>query len=185
MGTITKLPSGKYRAQVRRAGIYRSGTFNRKSEAQGFIATIEGSLNSATGTIVAPNGMTFATLCTAYVDQVQTGRSRRADLAKIAKGVLGPIPAGKLNALHLSEFVKQRLDAGITGQTLAGDLSAVSAVLKWARRVKQIQVDDTLAKNARASLSAQRINTRSNSRTRLPSPDELERITEHVEARPK
>ena len=34
MATITKLPSGKFRAQVRRKGIYKAQTFLRKLDAQ-------------------------------------------------------------------------------------------------------------------------------------------------------
>lgn len=44
MATITKLPSGKYRAQIRRKGIYRAQTFARKLDAQAWAAELERSI---------------------------------------------------------------------------------------------------------------------------------------------
>ena len=41
MPTFSQLPSGKWRVQVRRAGIYRAATFPTKREARDWAAGIE------------------------------------------------------------------------------------------------------------------------------------------------
>src|SRR5690606_2589227 len=41
MATFTKLKSGKWRAQVRKYGIYRSATFSRNTEAKAWAAEVE------------------------------------------------------------------------------------------------------------------------------------------------
>ena len=42
MATFSQLPSGKWRVQVRRSGIYRAATFTRKADARAWAAEIEG-----------------------------------------------------------------------------------------------------------------------------------------------
>lgn len=182
MASIQRLPSGKWRALIRKAGVTKSGTFIRKADATAWAAGIESSISSATGTVRAPAGMTLARVISAYLDQVPAGKTTTANLKRIAADKIGTIGVGSLNALHLSEFVAQRQRDGIAGSTLAGDLSALSGVLRWARRVKQIDLNERLAAEARSSLSAARIDTRSAERTRLPTEDELQRIIAHFEA---
>ena len=182
MASIQRLPSGKWRALIRKAGVTKSSTFIRKADAAAWAAGIEASISSATGTVRAPAGMTLARVISAYLDQVPAGKTTTANLKRIAADKIGTIGVGSLNALHLSEFVAQRQRDGITGVTLAGDLSALSGVLKWARRVKQIDLNERLAAEARSSLGAARINTRSAERTRLPTEDELQRIIAYFEA---
>ncbi len=41
MATVTKLPSGKHRAQVRRQGVYQAQSLTRKIDAQGWAVEIE------------------------------------------------------------------------------------------------------------------------------------------------
>jgi hypothetical protein len=48
MATISKLPSGKCRAQIRRQGIYRAQTFARKLDAQAWAAELERSIEGGT-----------------------------------------------------------------------------------------------------------------------------------------
>lgn len=182
MASIQRLPSGKWRALIRKAGVTKSSTFIRKADAAAWAAGIESSISSSTDTIRAPAGMTLARVITAYLDQVPAGKTTTANLKRIAEDKLGAIGVGKLNALHLSEFVAQRQRDGIAGATLAGDLSALSGVLKWARRIKHIDLNERLAAEARSSLRAARIDTRSAERTRLPTEDELQRIIAYFEA---
>jgi len=73
MATISKLPSGKYRAQVRRQGVYRAQTFARKIDAQGWAVEIERAIESgsARGVMRPAAGMTVANVVEAYVAQVR------------------------------------------------------------------------------------------------------------------
>ena len=183
MATIVKT-GGKWRAQVRRRGISKSATFARKSEAQAWAAQIEGSLSLNTGTIAPPRSMTLTMILMEYMRQVSVGRTAQANLERIAR-MIGHVPARDLSALHMQSFIKDRLSHGASGATIAGDLSALSSALKWARRVKNIDIAERLAAEARTSLTAQRISTRSAERSRIPSEDELARIYAHLEGNPR
>ena len=50
-----------------------------------------------------------------------------------------------LNAVHLRDFIDARQKAG-------ADLSFLSTVLRWAQRVRRLDVNEGLAGEARASL---------------------------------
>jgi hypothetical protein len=68
MATITKLPSGKYRAQVRRQGVYRAQSFSRKIDAQGWAVEIERAIESGSsrGLMRPAAGMTLQDVIAAY-----------------------------------------------------------------------------------------------------------------------
>ncbi|WP_170438809.1 tyrosine-type recombinase/integrase [Ruegeria arenilitoris] len=186
MATITKLPSGKWRAQVRRKGTYKARTFTRKIDATGWAADIERALEGGrtADTIQPPNDMTLAMVVTAYLQQVETGRTTRFNLERIASRI-GGVSLRNLSAVTVQEYVDQRMKDGVGGVTLAGDLSALSSVLKWARYTRKLDVNPDLAKDARAALTTARIDTRSQERDRIPTQDELDRIIAHLEANPR
>ncbi len=186
MATITKLPSGKWRAQVRRKGISKGRTFTRKTDAVGWAADLERSLEGGrtAGTIQAPTDMKLAMVIEAYLTQVNTGRTNRYNLERIASRI-GGVSMRNLSALTVQEYVDQRLKEGITGATLSGDLSALSSVLKWARHSRKIDIDPDLAKDARTALTTARIDTRSQERERIPTQDEIDRICAWFDANPR
>ena len=64
MPTFSKLPSGKWRVQVRKAGIYRGATFDCKREARDWGAAMESQANHAAtgGFLPIPKGATLADL---------------------------------------------------------------------------------------------------------------------------
>ncbi|WP_353472094.1 site-specific integrase [Salipiger sp. H15] len=186
MATITKLPSGKYRAQVRKQGIYKARTFDRKADAKAWAADIERAVGqgSQAGTI-SSEALTFGDLMGAYLEQVETGRTTKATLNRIKGGALGKVKLKHLDAVHMAEFVERRRKDGITGATLAGDLSALSAVLKWGRRVKKLDINEKLAAEARGDLTAARIDTRSQERDRIPTDDELAALVAYFDGNPR
>jgi integrase len=184
MATFQQLPSGKWRAQIRKAGVYKARTFQRKADASAWAATIEASVNAATGTIQPPRSMTINHLVEGYMKDVPIGRTTRFNLDRLKKR-LGDVPVTRFGAADLAGFVSERRKEGAGGVTIASDLSAMSAVLKWARRVKSVDVNDRLANEARAGLTAARINTRSRERTRMPLQVELDAILAHLEGNPR
>ncbi|MEY8140968.1 tyrosine-type recombinase/integrase [Falsihalocynthiibacter sp. CO-5D18] len=184
MATISKLPSGKYRAQVRKHGVYKARTFDRKSDATHWASDVERAIagGSTADTIEPPKDMTLAHVIAAYTNQVTVGRTNLANLERIAKRI-GSTSIRKLNAVDVQGFVEGRLAEGVGGATLAGDLSALSSVLKWARHFKRIDVNPDLAKDARTSLTTARVDTRSNERTRVPTQDEIARLMAYFEGK--
>jgi integrase len=179
MASFSQLASGKWRAQVRRAGMYRAATFATKREAKDWAIQIEAQANhiAAGGFAPVPKGATLADLIDKYIE---TGakvlaRTKGASLAMLRRE-LGKVKLSNLNAVVLRDFVDRRQDDGAGGVTIAADLSYLSAVLKWGRHARQLDIPERLALDARAGLKHRGLNTRGQEREREPTDDELRRI---------
>lgn len=188
MPTFSQLPSGKWRAQVRRGGIYRGATFPTKREAQQWAAGMESQAHhvAAGGYAPVPKGATLADLIDKYTEThaKNPGRTKEATLAML-KRELGKIRLSALNAMVLRDFIDRRVKAGAGGVTIAGDLSFLSAVLKWGKHARHLDVPENLAVEARASLKHRGLDTRSKEREREPTDDELERLYAHWSSNPR
>ena len=179
MATFSQLPSGKWRAQVRRAGLYRNATFETKREAKDWASGVESQANhiAAGGFAPIPKGATVAELIEKYTETNSKlpGRTKAATLAMLSRE-LGKVKLANLNAVVLRDFIDRRSEAGAGGVTIAADLSFLSAVLKWARHARQLDIPERLALEARASLSHRGLNTRGQERDREPTDYELARL---------
>jgi integrase len=188
MSTFSQLPSGKWRVQVRRAGTYRGATFNTKREAKDWAAVIESQANhvAAGGFAPVPKTATLADLIDKYTETVAKlpGRTKEATLAML-RTRLGHVRLATLNAVTLRDFIDQRMAGGAGGVTIAGDLSFLSAVLKWGRHARHLDINDRLALEARESLKHRGLNTRSAERDREPTDDELARLYAHWDGNPR
>lgn len=187
MATFSQLPSGKWRAQVRRSGIYRAATFETKREAKDWASGVESQANhiAASGFAPVPKGATVADLIEKYTETLAKGygKTKTATLAMLHRE-LGKVKLAHLNNLVLRDFIDRREAAGAGGVTIAADLSYLSAVLKWARHARQLDVSERLALEARASLSHRGLSTRSQERDREPTDDELSRLYAHWASNP-
>jgi integrase len=179
MATFSQLPSGKWRAQVRRAGIYRAATFPSKREAKDWAAGIEGQAYhiAAGGFAPVPKGATLEDLIDKYQETVAKlpGKTKGATL-NMLKARLGKVKLASLNAVTLRDFIDRRMEDGAGGVTIAADLSFLSAVLKWGRHARHLDINDRLALDARESLKHRGLNTRGRQREREPSDIELQRL---------
>lgn len=176
MGTFSQLPSGKWRVQVRRAGIYRAATFAKKREAQDWATGIEAQLThiAAGGYAPVPKSATLSDLIDKYTETVSKnpGRTKAATLAMLKREV-GKVKLVSLNAVTLRNFIDRRQESGAGGVTIAGDLSFLSAILKWGKYARHLDLPERLALEARASLTHRGLDTRSKERSREPTDDEL------------
>jgi integrase len=188
MPTFSQLPSGKWRVQVRRAGIYRAATFPTKREARDWATAIEGQAHhiAAGGYAPVPKGATLGDLIDKYTETVARlpGKTKEATL-KMLKAKLGSMRLSSLNAVVLRDFIDRRIDDGAGGVTIAADLSFLSAVLKWGRHARHLDINDRLALDARESLKHRGLATRSKERDREPTEDELGRLYAHWAASPR
>lgn len=180
MATFSQLPSGKWRVQVRRGGTYKAATFEKKRDAQAWASKMEtqASLTAINGYAPAPAASTVADLIDRYIE-LQTrepGRSKAATLAMLKSDQLGKTRLNALSALTFRDFVDRRVKAGAGGVTIAGDLSTVSAVLKWGRHARRLDLPVSLAQDARRDLPYRGLRTRSNEREREPTNAELARL---------
>jgi integrase len=188
MPTFSQLPSGKWRAQVRRAGVYRAATFTTKSEARSWATQVESQAHhiAASGFAPVPKGATLGDLIDKYVETnaKNAGKTKEATLAMLRRD-LGSVKLSTLSAVVLRDFIDRRVEAGAGGVTIAADLSFLSAVLKWARHARQLDIPERLALEARESLKHRGLNTRSAERVREPTDDELARLYAHWASMPR
>jgi len=189
MPTFSQLPSGRWRVQVRLGGTYKAATFDRKREAQDWGRTVESQAKmvAVQGYAPAPAASTVADLIDRYTElQVkEPGRSKTATLAMLTADPIGKTRLSALSALTFRDFIDRRVKAGAGGVTIAGDLSSLSAVLKWGRHARRLALPVELAVDARRDLSYRGLRTRSNERDREPSDAELARLYALWEANPR
>lgn len=186
MATFSQLPSGKWRVQVRRQGVYRAATFETKREARDWATQVEAQVRHVvvSGFAPIPKSATLGDLIDTYikvVDDRTYGRTKAATLAML-KRELGKVKLTALSAVVLRDFVDRRLDDGAGGVTVAMDLSYLSAVLKFGRHARRIDINDRLALDARAALKYRKVNTRGNERSREPTDAELDRLYAYWQA---
>lgn len=182
MPTFSQLPSGKWRVQVRRSGIYRAATFASKREARDWSTAVEAQANHvvAGGFAPIPRATTLADLINRYSEtsSASSGRTKEATLAMLKRD-LGKVKLAALNAVVLRDFVDRRQEGGAGGVTIAADLSYLSAVLKWGRHARRLDLPERLALDARASLKHRGLDTRGMERDREPTDEELGALYAH------
>ena len=98
---------------------------------------------SSSGFSPIPKGATVQDLIEKYSETVKktSGRTKAATL-EMLKRQIGKVQLTNLNALVLRDFIDRRSDDGAGGVTIAADLSYLSAVLKWARHARQLDIND-------------------------------------------
>lgn len=184
MATFTQLPSGNWRAQVRKSGIYRNATFRTKAEARNWALAIESHAThvAASGFAPPPKGATLRDLLEKYIasQTKEAGKTKRATL-EMLKRELGSVRLTALSAVVLRDFIDMRVSQGAGGVTIAADLSFLSAVLRWARHARRIDLPERLALEARESLKHRGLDTRSRERDREPTDSELKMLIDHWE----
>lgn len=155
MAVIVKLPSGNWRAQVRRKNTYVSNTFKSRADADAWAIeaerTIDKGLNPKD---VNPQSVhNFADIIDLHVNDMAEvgktmGRSKRAVLESL-KISLGSYKLQDLKRLTLIEYGKKRAKAGAGPSTLAIDLSFIGTLLTHAAAVHGIAVSPEEVKLAR------------------------------------
>lgn len=187
MPTFQQLPSGKWRVQVRKSGLYRAGTFATKKEARDWATTIEAQAShiAAGGFAPIPKSATLGDLIDKYRETIAVpGKTKDATLHMLTRE-LGKVKLSSLSAVVLRDFIDRRIEAGAGGVTIAADLSFLSAVLKWARHSRRLDINDRLALDARAGLKHSGLKTRGTERDREPTEAELERLYALWRANPR
>ena len=126
VATFSQLPSGKWRVQVRKAGLYRAATFPTKREARDWSTAIEAQAShvAAGGFAPVPKSFIVSDLINKYTETFTKtpGQTKAATLAML-KREIGKVKLASLNAVVLRDFIDRRQEAGAGGVTIAGDLS--------------------------------------------------------------
>jgi integrase len=169
--------------QVRRGGAYKAATFDKKRDAEDWGREVDAQtkLVAVKGFVPPPVDATLSDLIDRYQDlrAREPRKTRLATLARLKADPLGKMRLRALSALHFRDFVDRRQGDGAGGVTIAGDLSTISAVLKWGRHVRRLDLPAELATDARRDLPYRGLKTRGTERDREPTDAELSRLYAH------
>lgn len=132
MATIIK-NGKKYRAQVRKKGIYKSASFYTKSEATRWAYALEAQIDA--GEYNTTPNILFAELIDKYLKEVTpTKRGEREEkfrLLRIARSNLGNVPLPELSKEHFRQWQNQRLQE-VQPVSVARERATLSAVINKA-----------------------------------------------------
>ena len=97
MPTFSLLSSGKWRVQVRRRGLYRNATFDKKSEARDWAAIVESQAThvAAGGFAPVPKNATVADLIEKYVETTKAGGKTKTATLEMLKREIGATPLAR------------------------------------------------------------------------------------------
>jgi integrase len=182
MASITKLPSGAYRVQVRRKGRYASETFLRRDDAQKWARQAETLVDQG----LPPNRSsvarlhTFGDLADLHIaDMCAVGkpprRSKAATLATLKRD-LGKEKIGHLDRHKLIEYGRKRADQGAGPVTLGIDIGVIKMILTHAAAVHGLEIRVEGVDLARVALKRLGLIGKGIERDRRPTTAELGRL---------
>lgn len=193
MGTITQRPrrdgSTAYRAEIvitvdGRRQTFKQ-TFDRKQAAKNWIRRKEVELRKPGGINKArAKKNTLGSVIEKYVDdQIHIGRTKAQVLQTIREYPVASLPAQSVKSSDIVTFAKQLHDKGLQPQTINNYLSHLSAVFQIAEAAWDIPLNTSEMKKALVATKKLNINTKSRSRDRRPTIEEMDMIMEHFALR--
>ena len=122
---------------------------------------------------------TLRDLIEAYLndDYVKAGRSKRMALKAVINTDLSLVSLKKLTPKHIVDYAKERKASGVSASTIAGDISHIRAVLKTARALYNVNVNEESIVQAMSTLHTLRLIGKSNIRSRRPTELEIEKLS--------
>ncbi|MEQ1615277.1 MAG: site-specific integrase [Hyphomicrobiaceae bacterium] len=191
MASISRLPSGRWRVQVRKAGYATTRSFRLKTDADAWARDQEvlidrgetpaGRVENRRETLADLIDLHFADLAELGRG---FGRSKEATLLRI-KATLGKTRIADLSRERLVQFAKQRVKEGAGPVTIGMDVSFIGTIMEHAAAVHGIPVQSEQIRLARIALARLGLVERSNERDRRPSQDEIDRIIAFVTQNPR
>ena len=146
MATFTKLPSGSWRAQVRRKGRYVNESFLRRKDAEEWALEVERHIDRGEPVLAggARDTKTFGDLVQLHRDDLlevgkRIGRSKAASLAFLERR-LGRLRLPELDRERLIQFGKERANEGAGPVTLGIDLGYIRTIFSHAAAVHGVIV---------------------------------------------
>jgi hypothetical protein len=182
MASITKLPSGAYRVQIRRKGRYASETFLRRDDAHRWARQAETRVDQG----LAPNKssvsrlQTFGDLIDLHItDMCEVGkpprRSKAATLTTLKRD-LGKEKIGHLDRQKLIDYGKMRAEQGAGPVTLGIDIGVIKMIITHAAAVHGLDISPEPVDLARVALKRLGLIGKGTERDRRPTTDELNRL---------
>ncbi|WP_323041678.1 hypothetical protein [Gemmobacter sp.] len=190
MATITKLPSGSWRVQVRRKGKYASETFLRRGDGEAWARAIEHRIDCGEPILLeATATKTFGGLIDLHKSDLaqvgkRLGRSKAASL-EFLSARLGKLKPSELDREKLIEFGKERAKEGAGPVTLSIDLGYIKTILSHAAAVHGVFASTEGIDLARIALTRLGLVGKSNERDRRPTDAEIDALITVLEDNPR
>lgn len=191
MAAFTKLPSGRWRAQVRRKGQHASRTFRLKSDAEGWANEAEDKAcrGKSVDAVEIDASTTFGFIIDLHIrDLAEVGkpplRSKAYTLEKL-KADLGTAKLVALTRERIIAYAKQRALKGAGAATIGMDIGYIQTILVHAAAIHGIEVPTEQIKLARVALRRLSLVDKGNERDRRPTREELDRIIRLHDGNPR
>jgi integrase len=187
MASLFKLPSGKWRAMIRRKGRYISDTFILRKDAEIWARRVEREIDL--GQKPAPKKVagirTFGDLIDLHIQDMKEvgkapGRSKSFSL-DLLKDRLGRVRLADLDRERLIEFGRERADEGAGPVTIGIDLGYVKTLIAHGAAVHDLTYSPEPVDLARIALKRLGLVGKGNERNRRPSQEELYSLIRYFE----
>lgn len=183
MASITELPSGSWRVQIRRKGHKPiSETFSTEKLATAFAKKKETQLEQikATGGIKPEKGLKFADCIDDYLANSREFQRSAMAIYKRLRATIGIVSLVDVNYDFLTMFAQERMVGKSSGVTVAGDLSLITSVLRYCKKKRKLDVDAYAADRVRKELGEDH-KIKSNELEIIPTEDELQKIIRYFD----
>ena len=191
MASFNKLPSGKWRAMVRKQGHSLSNTFRLKVEAVNWAAEQESRIGRGEKPSVKPitSRETLGDLIDLHLEDLKElgrniGRSKEHTLFRL-KDTIGGTRLGNIDREFLVNFAKRRAKEGAGPVTISIDVSFMGTVMEHAAAVHGIAVPTEQIRLGRIALNRLGLVAKSAERDRRPTTEELDLIIKTAETNPR
>lgn len=187
MATLFRLPSGRWRVQIRRKGRYISETFIRHQEADAWAKANEVRIDQ--GRRPKARGLsdprTFGDLIDLHLQDLKdvgkTARRSKAFSLEQLKRKLGEVNLRDLDRDRLIKFGRDRAKEGAGKVTLSIDFTFIRTIMVHAAAVHGIEIVTEEVFLARTALKLLGLIGKGRERDRRPTSDELERILKYLD----
>ncbi len=187
MSTFTQLPSGNWRAQVRRKQSYVSETFRRHEDAKRWALAAERAIDLGESPQLRAkvDPTMFEHLIDLHInDMCEVGkaprRSKHATLESL-RLKLGKVRIKDLTRERIIQFGKDRSKEGAGPMTIGMDIGYVKLIVSHAAAVHGMPIKVEPIDLARIALKRLGLVGKSRERDRRPTPDEIKRIVAHLD----
>jgi integrase len=191
LAAFVKLPSGSWRAVVRRKGRYVSETFRRKGDASRWALEAEREIDRGETPKASRTARlrTFGDLIDLHVSDMKEvgkapGRSKDATL-KMLKRELGSRNMATLDRERVIQFGRKRAEQGAGPVTVGMDIGVIKLVLSHAAAVHGVAVPIEPVDLARIALKRLGLVGNSNERDRRPTDEELAQLIAYFDGNPR
>ena len=182
MASITKLPSGSWRAQVRRNGRYVSKTFKRRRDADEWTIDMERRIDRGESVSKSrPKHLnTLIDLVDLHIADMHESRkplrrSKSYSLNKLKQDI-GHTRINQIDRETIVEFGRMRAAEGAGPATIAMDISYLKTIMLHAKAVHGIHTPVEEVKLARIALNRLGLIGKSKERDRRPAQEELDQL---------